>query len=209
MRRTSTLALALGLAIACAPQGLSAQKKGHKGGGHEEHAEHAQQGKKHGREHGDRAAVIVAPRGQAVVVDKHHKHVQRVVVTNPTRQVVAVSRTRKGPKFCRNGVGHPVFGRQWCVDHGFALGTARSVAVRAPSQRIVYLTEPQVVALVGPGEWAPIERRAIALGYPGPYVARSVYVNAGRVLTIRAGKIGIAQLFFDPSGHLTRTSFLR
>ncbi|NIQ55246.1 MAG: hypothetical protein GWN71_18260, partial [Gammaproteobacteria bacterium] len=25
----------------------------------------------------------------------------------------------KGPKFCRNGEGHPVHGRRWCAEKGF------------------------------------------------------------------------------------------
>lgn len=28
-----------------------------------------------------------------------------------------------GPAFCRSGAGHPVYGRGWCVDKGFALGS--------------------------------------------------------------------------------------
>ena len=28
----------------------------------------------------------------------------------------------KGPKFCRNGEGHPVHGRDWCREKGFGLG---------------------------------------------------------------------------------------
>lgn len=31
-----------------------------------------------------------------------------------------------GPPFCRNGQGHPVHGRRWCVDKGFGLGSGRS-----------------------------------------------------------------------------------
>ena len=27
-----------------------------------------------------------------------------------------------GPKFCRTGSGHPVFGRRWCLEKGFGLG---------------------------------------------------------------------------------------
>ncbi|HET6343168.1 MAG TPA: hypothetical protein VFG78_13405 [Gemmatimonadota bacterium] len=27
-----------------------------------------------------------------------------------------------GPKFCRTGAGHPVFGRRWCLEKGFGLG---------------------------------------------------------------------------------------
>lgn len=28
----------------------------------------------------------------------------------------------RGPKFCRTGAGHPVFGRRWCLKKGFGLG---------------------------------------------------------------------------------------
>ncbi len=28
-----------------------------------------------------------------------------------------------GPSFCRSGEGHPVWGRQWCLDKGFGLGS--------------------------------------------------------------------------------------
>jgi hypothetical protein len=32
-----------------------------------------------------------------------------------------------GPEFCRNGRGHPVYGRQWCRDKGWGLGDGRVV----------------------------------------------------------------------------------
>jgi hypothetical protein len=31
----------------------------------------------------------------------------------------------QGPAFCRSGQGHPVHGRQWCVQKGFGLGAER------------------------------------------------------------------------------------
>jgi hypothetical protein len=33
--------------------------------------------------------------------------------------------SNKGPAFCRSGAGHPVHGRQWCVQKGFGLGWNR------------------------------------------------------------------------------------
>lgn len=33
----------------------------------------------------------------------------------------------RGPPFCRNGQGHPVHGRQWCVDKGFGLGVSGGI----------------------------------------------------------------------------------
>jgi hypothetical protein len=36
----------------------------------------------------------------------------------------AKGKQQNGPAFCRSGAGHPVYGRQWCLDHGFGLGNA-------------------------------------------------------------------------------------
>ena len=35
---------------------------------------------------------------------------------------VATRSQGNGPPFCRSGQGHPVHGRQWCVDKGWGLG---------------------------------------------------------------------------------------
>ena len=34
----------------------------------------------------------------------------------------ATASSKNGPPFCRSGQGHPVHGRQWCVDKGWGLG---------------------------------------------------------------------------------------
>ena len=34
----------------------------------------------------------------------------------------AVGKTNNGPSFCRSGAGHPVYGRQWCLEKGHGLG---------------------------------------------------------------------------------------
>lgn len=44
----------------------------------------------------------------------------RVVVVDGGRRDRA--RRGNGPKFCRNGQGHPVHGREWCREKGFGLG---------------------------------------------------------------------------------------
>jgi len=36
----------------------------------------------------------------------------------------AKGKQQNGPSFCRSGAGHPVYGRQWCIDRGFGLGSA-------------------------------------------------------------------------------------
>jgi hypothetical protein len=56
----------------------------------------------------------------------------------------ARGKAQSGPAFCRSGAGHPVYGRQWCLDKGFGLGTAawrhaqpgRIKFERAPQGRI-------------------------------------------------------------------------
>jgi hypothetical protein len=35
----------------------------------------------------------------------------------------ARGKKQNGPAFCRSGEGHPVYGRQWCIDRGFGLGS--------------------------------------------------------------------------------------
>lgn len=42
---------------------------------------------------------------------------------------------RKGnaPAFCRNGQGHPVHGRQWCIDKGYGLGNDGWYGQRRPT----------------------------------------------------------------------------
>ncbi len=34
----------------------------------------------------------------------------------------ARGKTKNGPSFCRSGAGHPVYGRQWCLERGHGLG---------------------------------------------------------------------------------------
>ena len=34
----------------------------------------------------------------------------------------ALGKTKNGPSFCRSGAGHPVYGRQWCLERGHGLG---------------------------------------------------------------------------------------
>ena len=36
----------------------------------------------------------------------------------------ARGKAKNGPSFCRSGAGHPVYGRQWCLEQGFGLGEA-------------------------------------------------------------------------------------
>ena len=41
------------------------------------------------------------------------------------RRFPAARERGRGPAFCRNGEGHPVWGREWCLEKGFGLGARR------------------------------------------------------------------------------------
>ena len=41
------------------------------------------------------------------------------------RRFPAARERGRGPAFCRNGEGHPVWGREWCLEKGFGLGAQR------------------------------------------------------------------------------------
>lgn len=51
-------------------------------------------------------------------------------------------RRGNGPPFCRNGQGHPVHGRQWCIDKGWGLGNR---TVFFDDDRVILRSGQQVV----------------------------------------------------------------
>lgn len=51
------------------------------------------------------------------------------------RRSGARTKQGNGPPFCRNGNGHPVHGRQWCVDKGWGLGNDRDILNRRRPNR--------------------------------------------------------------------------
>lgn len=52
----------------------------------------------------------------------------RVIVIGPDRIDERFrARRGRGPAFCRSGAGHPVFGRRWCLEKGFGLGSRGDV----------------------------------------------------------------------------------
>ena len=141
--------------------------------------------------------------------DKHHDNGKKdddhgAVVIHPEHG--AVSGAKAGPKFCQNGQGHPAHGRQWCVDHGFALGSTSHVV---HTSQAVWLSQPQVVALMPAGSWVRLERTARQRGFVGPYRGLQSYDNGQRLVTLRAGNVGFAQVVLDQNGHFVRSYFIR
>ena len=108
----------------------------------------------------------------------------------------------KGPKFCRNGNGHPVHGRQWCVNKGFGLGNARWD--RARWDDVIFRQEPRsnlelgrdvLIDILGGRVLNRLDERRSTFGVTQPLTGRWVTAEGGRnVLLVNAGRTPIAEL---------------
>jgi hypothetical protein len=82
------------------------------------------------------------------------------------------------PSFCRSGAGHPEWGRQWCLDKGFGLGTQQNVrwGTTRDVGDIIYgrrvtsgnLTRDVLLNLIGPVAYDRLALHAVTLGYTDP-----------------------------------------
>jgi hypothetical protein len=68
----------------------------------------------------DEVLVLRDTRGRRIIVDRR----------DIERRFSVTSEHRRGPAFCRSGAGHPVWGREWCLERGYGLGTQRIVLDR-------------------------------------------------------------------------------
>jgi hypothetical protein len=111
----------------------------------------------------------------------------------------ARDRRDRGPKFCRNGQGHPTKGMRWCREKGYApRGTVRQAARRAPRwerrrvEDVIFRVPRQdrrratvdraiLADVLGPRRVRQLERVAA-----GPLAARWAFPARGvRVLQVR------------------------
>jgi hypothetical protein len=114
-------------------------------------------------------------------------------------------RVKEGsPSFCRSGQGHPVWGRQWCLDKGFGLGIQQDVRWgstrdigdiilgRRPTSGM--LTRDALLTLLGPVAFDRLALHALTLGYTDPLtgVWRSE-ASGPNVLLVNSGSRPIAE----------------
>ena len=104
------------------------------------------------------------------------------------------------PSFCRSGAGHPVWGRQWCLDKGFGLGTQQNVrwgTTRSVSDIIFgrrvnsgVVPRDMLLNILGPVAFDRLALHAVTLGYTDPLTGvwhseatgpDVLFVNSGRV----------------------------
>jgi hypothetical protein len=110
------------------------------------------------------------------------------------------------PSFCRSGAGHPVFGREWCIDKGFGLGAdgdfrwARTSDVGDIIYRRGTLGDRIVGAalenLLGTTAFNRLALHAVTLGLLDPLVGTFVGEPAGQqYLVVNSGTYPVAELY--------------
>lgn len=122
------------------------------------------------------------------------------VVTEPYRE-------KKGaPSFCRSGAGHPVWGRQWCIEKGFGLGTdddLRWSRVLDPTGVVITrpttsdLTRNVLLDVLGSVVLNRLATHAVTLGYQDPLTGRwlgEANPSGPEVLLVSSGPRLVAEL---------------
>ena len=109
---------------------------------------------------------------------------------------------KNGPKFCQNGQGHPVHGREWCRQKGYDTGYGVYDRVDWDDvymRRGRYDTRRELgrgvlEEILGRTVYGRFERQRSRLGYNQPLYGRWVDSNTGSVLRLLSGSQPIAQI---------------
>ena len=109
---------------------------------------------------------------------------------------------KNGPKFCQNGQGHPVHGREWCREKGYDTGYGVYDRVdwddvymrrgRYDTRR--ELSRGVLEEILGRSVYGRFDRQRSRLGYNQPLYGRWVTTDAGSVLRLLSGSQPIAQI---------------
>jgi hypothetical protein len=112
--------------------------------------------------------------------------------------------TSNAPAFCRSGEGHPVWGREWCLDKGFGLGSrAGTIWSRSRVEDIIFrrpLTRDQLlrdalIGVVGDVVFNRLGLHALSMGYQEPLYGRWVAEpEAPQILYVYSGDVVIAEM---------------
>jgi hypothetical protein len=128
-------------------------------------------------------------------------------------------RPSRAPAFCRSGEGHPVWGRNWCLDKGFGLGDGRrSWAVTRPIEDIIfgrpdtrgrYVEQDELVRLLGEVVLGRLAFQAVALGADDPLRGTWIGEPSGPVtLRVVSGGVPVAELVdYDRNGRVDTIVF--
>ncbi|MBW3654813.1 MAG: hypothetical protein KY444_01805, partial [Gemmatimonadetes bacterium] len=107
------------------------------------------------------------------------------------------------PAFCRNGQGHPVHGREWCLDKGFGLGSrSGTLWSRGSIEDVVFrrrtdgdrLDRGGLAGVLGDIVFGRLALQSLALGYDQPLMGLWVAQPDGpRILRVRSGDHDVAE----------------
>jgi len=110
-----------------------------------------------------------------------------------------------GPAFCASGAGHPVYGRAWCVNKGFAIG-------RSDWRRVDYgrfelkgrhhsnerIDRSGLVLVLGAGVFGRFEAHRSQLGIGAELSGRWLVPDDGpAVLQVYAGDVAMGEIVDD------------
>ena len=110
------------------------------------------------------------------------------------------------PSFCRSGAGHPVWGREWCLDKGFGLGAYEDYRWGRTGDvgDVVYsrgtladgIVGNALQNLLGNTAFNRLALHAITLGLVEPLVGRFVGESTGpQYLAVNSGTYPVAELY--------------
>jgi hypothetical protein len=110
----------------------------------------------------------------------------------------------EAPAFCRSGAGHPVWGREWCIDKGFGLGGSDGwlwgrhnpddVIFRRPDNRDS-LDRGGLIDILGSIVIDRLALHALTLGLSDPLAGRWLGEPAGpRVMLLSSGSRPVAEM---------------
>jgi hypothetical protein len=110
------------------------------------------------------------------------------------------------PSFCRSGEGHPVFGREWCLDKGFGLGDYRDLRWGRTTDvgDIIFrrqvdsgtLARSVLLGVLGDVVFNRLGLHALTLGYNDPLTGSWYGDPSGpRMLRVTSGAIPIAEIY--------------
>lgn len=110
------------------------------------------------------------------------------------------------PAFCRSGEGHPVWGREWCIDKGFGLGDYRDVRwgrttnvsdiIFRPNTDRASLARDVLIGVLGDVVFNRLGLHALTLGYSEPLTGMWMGEPTGpRVLRLTSGGYPVAEIY--------------
>lgn len=110
--------------------------------------------------------------------------------------------TANAPAFCRSGAGHPVQGREWCLDRGFGLGSrSGTLWSRGGIDDVTWrrrtddrLDRGGLIGVLGDVVMGRLGLQAVSLGYDQPLVGTWVARPDGpRILRVHSGDYEVAE----------------